>query len=317
MPSLLVILLAISLVVVGTGLLLSYKPYAQSQRIAPTAHMRQRVIVVDSLPPEKRSVVRSKQLIVPRSAMEIDRYTRASIAIPVTIDHILEQDQRDKPVPWMRMSISLLAIVLIGLFSLNFLFPRHANWNLIMWDDNSPSTSQSSTQSSPFNPQLNASKSLVRLSQLDPAQYVSNQQFSTWAYSACSTTSLTEVLDAYGRHFRIADVLKVEAGIGEITPQLGLLDEAGIQKTAAQFGFNTTWGHNLSLDQIIAIANQGRPVIVSFPPDRYAGGHLLVVTGGNSSIVKLADSSLWNRQSLSRAQFLQWWEGFYAIVTPK
>ena len=32
---------------------------------------------------------------------------------------------------------------------------------------------------------------------------------------------------------------------------------------------------------------------------------------------KLADSSLWNRQSLSRAQFLQWWEGFYAIVTPK
>ncbi len=317
MPSLLVILLTISLVVVGAGLLLSYKPYAQSQRIAPTAHMRQRVIVVDSLPPRDHSVVRSKQLIVTRSAMEVDRYVGASVAIPVTIDHILEQDRRDKPVPWMRMSIGLLAIVLIGLFSLNVLFPRHANWNLIMWYDNSPSTAQSSTQSSQFNPQLNASKSLVRLSQLDPTQYVSSQQFSMWAYSACSTTSLTEVLDAYGRHFRIADVLKVEAGIGEITPQLGLLDEAGIQKTAAQFGFNTTWGHNLSLDQIIAIANQGRPVIVSFPPDRYAGGHLLVVTGGNSSIVKLADSSLWNWQSLSRAQFLQWWEGFYAIVTPK
>ena len=317
MPSLLVILLAISLLVVGAGLLLSYKPYAQHQRIAPTAHMRQRVIVVDSLPTRDHTVVRSKQLIVPRSAMEIDRYVGASVAIPVTIDHILEQDQGDKPVPWMRMSIGLLAIVLIGLFSLNVLFPRHANWSLIMWDDNSPSTTQSSTQSSQFNPQLNASKSLVRLSQLDPTQYVSNQQFSTWAYSACSTTSLTEVLDAYGRHFRIADVLKVEAGIGEITPQLGLLDEVGIQKTASQFGFNTTWGHNLSLDQIIAIANKGRPVIVSFPPDRYAGGHLLVVTGGNSSIVKLADSSLWNWQSLSRAQFLQWWEGFYAIVTPK
>ena len=186
-----------------------------------------------------------------------------------------------------------------------------------MWDDNSPSTAQSSSQSSQFNPQLNASKSLVRLSQLDPTQYVSNQQFSTWAYSACSTASLTEVLDAYGRHFRIADVLKVEAGVGAITPQLGLLDEAGIERTAAQFGYNTTWGHNLSLDQIITIANRGRPVIVSFPPDRYAGGHLLVVTGGNSSIVKLADSSLWNWQSLSRAQFLQWWEGFYAIVTPK
>jgi hypothetical protein len=111
-------------------------------------------------------------------------------------------------------------------------------------------------------------------------------------------------------------VLKVEASVGAITPQLGLLDEGGIQKTAAQFGFKTKWGHDLTLDQIIAIANQGHPVIVSFPPDRYAGGHLLVVTGGNSSLVKLADSSLWNRHSLSRSQFLAWWEGFYAIVTP-
>jgi len=163
---------------------------------------------------------------------------------------------------------------------------------------------------------LNASARLVRLSQLDPAQYSSTQEFQLWAYSACSTTSMTEVFDSYGRHYRIADVLKVESQIDEITPQLGLLEDIGIQRTAAHFGFKTTWGHNLSLDQIISIANRGKPVIVSFPPDRYAGGHLLVVTGGNSSIVKLADSSLWNRQSLSRSQFLQWWEGFYAIVTP-
>ena len=186
-----------------------------------------------------------------------------------------------------------------------------------MWYGNSLSTTQSSAQTSQLNPQFNVPKSLVRLSQLDPSQYASNKEYSTWAYSACSTAALTEVLNAYGHHFRITDVLKVEAGIGEITPQLGLLDEAGIQRTAIQFGFKTTWGHNLSLNQIITLANQGRPVIVSFPPARYAGGHLLVVTGGNSSIVKLADSSLWNRQSLSRAQFLQWWEGFYAIVTPK
>ena len=115
MPSLLVILLAISLVVVGAGLLLSYKPYAQSQRIVPTSRMK-RVIIVNFLHPGNRSVVRSEQLIVPRSAMEIDRYARASVAIPVTFDHMLEQDQRDKSVPWMRMSIGLLAIVLIGSF---------------------------------------------------------------------------------------------------------------------------------------------------------------------------------------------------------
>jgi hypothetical protein len=249
--------------------------------------------------------------------MDGGRYYGTSVAIPLTIDHDFDQVRAGKLIPWTRLITGLAVAFLFALFFMNFVLPHHTNWNLIMWDANSSATSQSSSQSSQPNPQLDASRSLVRLSQLDPTQYTSNQEFTTWAYSACSTTSLTEVLNAYGRHVRITDVLKVEAGIGEITPQLGLLDEAGIQKTAAQFGFKTTWGHNLSLDQIISIANQGRPVIVSFPPDRYAGGHLLVVTGGNSSIVKLADSSLWDRQSLSRSQFMQWWEGFYAIVTPK
>ena len=313
MPSLLVILLTISFTVVVAGLLLSYKPSMRSQRIVPTDRMGRRVVVVDSIPTRTRSVVQSKQLIVRRSPMEIERYARASVAMPLTIDHDFRRGQTNKPVSWTRTIISIVAIFLFGLFLLNILFPHHASWNLMMLYSNSSSKAQSSQNT----PQFNASKSLVRLSQLDPTQYTTNQEFTTWAYSACSTTSLTEVLDAYGRHFRITDVLKVEASIGEITPQLGLLEEVGIQQTAAQFGFKTTWGHNLSLDQIINIANQGRPVIVSFPPDRYAGGHLLVVTGGNSSIVKLADSSLWNRQSLSRAQFLQWWEGFYAIVTPK
>jgi peptidase C39-like protein len=251
--------------------------------------------------------------------MEIERYGGASVAIPITIDYGFEQIQTSKPMPWPRMIIGLVAIFLLGLYSLNFLFPHHTNWNLIMLYSNSLSTAQSSQNTPLFQntPQFNATQSLVRLGQVDSAQYASNQEFTTWAYSACSTAAMTEVFNAYGRHYRVTDILKVEAQIGEITPQLGLLEEVGIQRTAAQFGFKTTWGHNLSLDQVIDIANHGRPVIVSFPPDRYAGGHLLVVTGGNSSIVKLADSSLRNYHSLSRTQFLQWWEGFYAIVTPK
>src|SRR5437660_1015419 len=83
------------------------------------------------------------------------------------------------------------------------------------------------------------------------------------------------------------------------------------------FWFDTAWGHKLSLDNVIDIANHGRPVIVSWPPARYAGGHLLVVTGGNSKYVYLADSSSYNYHSLSRSKFLSWWEGFSAIVTPK
>jgi hypothetical protein len=312
MPSLLVILLTISFVVVVAGLLLSYKPYMRSQHIVPIDRMGRPVVVVESIPVRTRSVVQSKQLIVRRSPMEIERYAGASVALPITIDHGFEQIQTNKPLPWARMIIGLVVIFLFGFYFLNFLFPHHTNWSLMMLYGNIPSTAQTSQ----ITPQFNATQSLVRLSQLDPTQYASIQEFTTWAYSACSTTALTEVLNAYGDHVRVTDVLKVEARIGEITPQLGLLDEVGIQRTAAQFGFKTTWGHNLSLDQIINIANQGRPAIVSFPPDRYAGGHLLVVTGGNSSLVKLADSSLWNRPSLSRAQFLHWWEGFYAIVTP-
>jgi len=128
---------------------------------------------------------------------------------------------------------------------------------------------------------------------------------------------MTEVFNAYGHGYRVTDILKVEAQIGEITPAQGLLRPEGINNTAAQFGFKTTWSNAWTLDQVIETANHGNPVIVSFPPDRYDGGHILVVTGGNSTSVFLADTSLWNRHALSRAQFLQWWEGFAAVVTPE
>ena len=157
----------------------------------------------------------------------------------------------------------------------------------------------------------------MRISQLDPAQYSSSAEWNTWAYSACSTAAMTEVFDAYGRSFRITDVLAVEAQIGAITPQMGLLDPSGIQQTAAQFGFKTNWGNSWSLEQVINSANLGKPVIVGFPPDRYAGGHLLVVIGGDSTNVYLADSSLWNRRALTHGQFLQWWAGYAAVVTPR
>ena len=142
------------------------------------------------------------------------------------------------------------------------------------------------------------------------------QEYNRWAYSACSAAAMTEVINAYGHHYRVTDILKVESQIGEITPELGLMEEVGIERTAARFGFKTVWGHKLSLDDIIDVANHGRPVIVDWPPARYAGGHLLVVTGGNSNYVYMADSSLYNRHSLTRNQFLNWWEGFAAIVTP-
>jgi hypothetical protein len=41
-----------------------------------------------------------------------------------------------------------------------------------------------------------------------------------------------------------------------------------------------------------------------------------VVIGGDGTTVRLADSSRYNRTSLSRAQFLQWWVGHSAILKP-
>jgi hypothetical protein len=177
-----------------------------------------------------------------------------------------------------------------------------------------------SVPTKPTNTVFDASKQLVRLAQMNPAQYASQAEYNTWAASACSTTSMTEVLDAYGHHYRITDILQVEARIGAITPALGLTTEAGVAQTVAQFGFQTSWGHSRTLDQIIAAANNGAPVIVSFPPGTstlFAPGHILVVIGGNASRVNLADSSNLNLTSLSRQQFLNYWRGFSAIVTPK
>jgi len=277
--------------------------------------------VVDAIPPGRRyidspiSVARRRvveSIPVHYGQLRVGREIRVAryISASAVLEHIGWR-RKGEAVPLSVIVIGLISILILGIYALNFVLPHQALINLLLFNLNSPA--KTTTQPSNFQ----ASQNLVRLSQLNPAQYNSTQEFQLWAYSACSTASMTEVFDSYGRHYRITDVLKVEAQIGEITPQSGLLEDVGIQRTATRFGFKTMWGHDLSLDQIISIANAGKPVIVSFPPDRYAGGHLLVVTGGNRLTVNLADSSLWNRRALSRAQFLNWWEGFYAIVTPQ
>jgi hypothetical protein len=168
-------------------------------------------------------------------------------------------------------------------------------------------------------PKLSVTQSLVRINQLDPKQYASTSEWNTWAYSACSAAAMTEVLNAYGLHLRIHDVLVVESAHGDIDPTLGLTHDGGIADTLAQFGFQTDWGEHWSLEQVVQTANEGLPVIVGWPPDRYAGGHIVVVVGGDlaAGTISLADSSSWNRQTVSVAQFQQWWAGFAAVALPR
>ena len=317
MSLLLVVLLATSLAVVVAGLILTPKPRMRSSHAAPSAIRPEpgRRVVVSPVPMRASRRVEPQPLYMRPLPVAIEGGSVASISLPTMVERFYGRRRAGQPIPWTVIIVGLVSLFVLGLYSLNILLPHPVLWSLVTFYAPAPATSISQSQSH-NSPQYNASQNLIRLGQVDPGQYNSTQEFNLWAYSACSAASMTEVINAYGHHYRVTDILKMEAQLGEITPELGLLEEVGIQRTVAQFGFKTTWGHSLSLDQIIDVANHGRPVIVGFPPDRYAGGHLLVVTGGNSSTVYLADSSLWNRHSLSRAQFLQWWEGFYAIVTP-
>ncbi len=305
----LALLAAIAIIITVIGLFLSSRTQSQVQAQSREQRAAYRV----SLPAGRNGY---------RSAMPMraSRYATYAESAAWSWDYLwqllglnrLLRRQRGDPTPWLGIALILLVIFLIGMLLL-----KTTVLNVTMAAMGLSSSSSTSQQLQAPVPQFHASQALVRISQLDPAQYSSTQEYEVWAYSTCSTAAMTEVINSYGHHYRITDILKVEAQIGEITPQEGLLEDVGIARTVAHFGFKTTWGYNLTLDQIISIANHGRPVIVGWPPATYAGGHLVVVTGGNSNLVYLADSSLYNRHSLTHQQFMQWWRGFYAIVTPK
>jgi hypothetical protein len=222
------------------------------------------------------------------------------------------EELKDRLGSWQVAVPGLIAIFLLGFYLLNTVLPYPLLWMPVTFGSANPPAASASGKT----PTYAASKHLSRLSQLDPAQYRSTQEYNLWAYSACSAASMTEVINSYSHTYKITDILTVEAAIHEITPDLGLLEEVGIAHTGARFGFKTSWGHNLSLNQVIAAANSGTPVIVSFPPYKYPGGHILVVRGGDSNNVYLADSSRLNWAQISHDRFMQLWAGFSAIMTP-
>ena|SRR5579859_3752905 len=305
MSFILVTLFLFALLVTCAGFFLSVKSHTDTR---PTAMVRSR-----PRPEQRRGAMgmtrgmQSGRLAASRS--------NPALAISAPGGRVrVGRRQAGEPVPWSVVVVGVSSVFVLALFLFHMVMPHSAIFNLTIFS-NSSAQSQPTASANP--PQLyGASQNLVRLSQLDPSQYNSTADYTLWAYSACSTAAMTEVINAYGHHYRIADILKVEASLNEITPSLGLVEDIGVARTMAKFGFNTNWGYSLSYDQVVATANRGQPVIVSWPPSRYAGGHLVVVIGGNSQTVYLADTSLYNRHSLSRAQFMKWWAGFSAVATP-
>ncbi len=312
MPFIFIILFTFALLVTCAGFFLSYKSHPHPSRATfaqPRARSGQRVM------DDKRRVEGISR--VARSGRVVGNRSNPALSIS-SFGGRVGRRQAGEPVPTAVVVIGAVSVFVLGLFAFNLVMPHNPVFNLTWLANSSSSSSQSQSTPAASQPTFyGASQNLARIGQLDPSQYNSASDYNLWAYSACSTAAMTEVLNAYGHHYRIADILKVEASLNEITPTLGLVEDVGLARTMAKFGFKTDWGYNLSYDQVVATANQGEPVIVGWPPSRYDGGHLVVVMGGTSQTIFIADSSIYNRHSLSRAQFMKWWAGLSAVATPQ
>jgi hypothetical protein len=315
---LLLTILVVGLIITLAGLFLSSP---KTTRV-PTA--RRTVYTEQSLRVRRASANMNRQLRTRQFALDVEHHVWTNIFASIntgSIASILAGRRASQEVFWL-----LLAIVLLLLLAFEFYFSGllHPGLMLVPFGPDAAATvtanRYSGSKNAPppelFTGMVGASKALKRVGQLDPGQYNSPQQYDTWAYSTCSAAAMTEVINAYGHNYRITDILKVEAGLGEITPALGLMEPRGIDLTVARFGFTTWWLTKPSLDQVITVANHGHPVIVDFPSSRWAGGHVLVVIGGDNNYVYTADSSSLNMQAFTHQNFLKYWIDFAVVATP-
>lgn len=326
MTILLLTLFVIALTIIGVGLWLS--PRAQTSRdVFPVErNIRVRRVYGARQPYAPRRGYRTGQVQVRYPTVEYERgnWTNSwgRFGSLLNVKNLFGQ-RAEKPTPWLGLLLILIALFGIGLFSLRgFLLDpgiiAESSWLSapLAPPRATPASVAPTAPALPFSGLAGASQALARVYQLDPNQYASMQDYNKWAYSACSAAAMTEVINSYGHSYHIKDILSVEARLGEITPDLGLVEPSGIDHTVSQFGFKTVTLKSPALNDIINIGNQGRPVIVSFPPDRWDGGHLLVVRGGNSSSVYLADSSRYNMTVMARSTFMKYWGGFAVVAVP-
>jgi Peptidase_C39 like family len=269
-----------------------------------------------------RPVGVNRQMRVRRSTVEVERQTFANVFASMNVGSLFKGRGRARAgeqTPWLGVALILIAVTCFSLVSLRMVLPGSVVLMGMTAPDESVATPAVKGPALPLFPSSGASAALLRVNQTDPAQYKDAQEFNTWWPSACSAASMTEVLNAYNTNharYRITDILSVETGLHQITPDLGLLSNAGIGMTVAKFGFKATQLANPSVDEMITIAKSGNPVIINFPPSLWPGGHLLVLRGGDKNSVYLADSSKLNMQVMPRANFLKYWAGFGMVVTP-
>lgn len=315
MVILLLALLAFAIIITLAGLWLSPKKSAPPSRGVSYAGQ------MNARRPVRRThtVGENRRMSVRRSTMEVERRAWTDILTSLNISRLFARQKKLRDTPWLGIMLILVTLFVFGVYFLRTVFPN-PTLVALMPDGSTTTGSNSTTSSSKTTPTqvfAGASKALVRVSQLDPAQYNSTQEYNIWWPSACSAASMTEVINAYsGHHYRVTDILKVETSINEITPDAGLLEPHGLDKTLARYNFTTRWLNNPSVDDLIKTANSGTPVIINFPPYRWSGGHILVAIGGDKNYVYLADSSRLNMRAMDRKTFLKFWVGFAVVATP-
>jgi ABC-type bacteriocin/lantibiotic exporter with double-glycine peptidase domain len=133
---------------------------------------------------------------------------------------------------------------------------------------------------------------------------------------------MSEVLTAWGKPGasigRMIDVMQPDISLDG-----GLLTPHGFQRGAQAFGYRADISWNLTYKQLLYITNQlGLPVIVNVRISYgyyhfFAGGHFLVVTGGDDQGLTIVDSSEYYIRYLPLDTFASMFTGMTAMVVPQ
>lgn len=158
---------------------------------------------------------------------------------------------------------------------------------------------------------------------LHPEQYDSKTQFDLYSGAACSPTTLAEVLTAWGVPDATIGHMIDDLGPKYLDPNWGLLDQQGFEVAAAKHNMRADISWTMTYDQMLYLTNVlGIPVIVNFHRSWgyysfFAGGHFLVVTGGDQNGVNIVDSSEYYIKYLPRDTFdgLWFWKGDGTAMT--
>ena len=188
MVILLLALLAFAISITLAGLWLSPRKSAPPSRgVSYAGQMNTRRPVR-----RNHTVGENRRMSVRRSAMEVERRAWSDILTSLNISRLFAQQRRRRDTPWLGITLILLALFVFGVYFLRTALPNPTLFALLP-DNTTTGTSTTGTGSNApvKQPFTGASKALVRLSQVDPAQYNSIQEYNTWWPSACSTASMT------------------------------------------------------------------------------------------------------------------------------